>query len=95
MRDSPKRAEAFSDLVEQMGGTVRGLVWTMGPMTWWRSIQAADDESAKPRKQKGGSWGCCRQRRLLCRFPRRNSGETIVSLPCGHRLSSSSRINCG
>ncbi|HEX6302400.1 MAG TPA: GYD domain-containing protein [Acidimicrobiia bacterium] len=55
--DSPKRAKAFSDLMEQMGGTVRELVWTMGAYDVVAIIEAADDETASAAALKVSSLG--------------------------------------
>ena len=44
--DSPKRAKAFMDLVEQMGGMVKEIVWTMGAYDVVAVIEAPDDEMA-------------------------------------------------
>lgn len=44
--DSPKRSKAFKDLVEQMGGTVKQLIWTMGTYDVVAVVEAPDDETA-------------------------------------------------
>lgn len=45
-KDSPKRAKAFMDLVEEMGGEVKGLYWTMGPYDVVAIIEGLDDMTA-------------------------------------------------
>lgn len=44
--DSPKRAQAFKDLVEEMGGMVREILWTMGAYDAVAITEAPDDETA-------------------------------------------------
>jgi uncharacterized protein with GYD domain len=55
--DTPKRAKAFTDLVEQTGGTVRELVWTMGVYDVVAIIEAPDDETATAAALKVSSLG--------------------------------------
>jgi uncharacterized protein with GYD domain len=55
--DTPKRAKAFTDLVEQTGGTVRELVWTMGVYDVVAIIEAPDDETATAVALKVSSLG--------------------------------------
>jgi uncharacterized protein with GYD domain len=45
-KDSPKRADAFTDLVQRHGGTVQGTYWTIGPYDLVGVIEVPDDESA-------------------------------------------------
>jgi len=44
--DSPKRATAFKEMVEGMGGTVREIVWTMGAYDLVAILELTDDETA-------------------------------------------------
>ncbi len=44
--DTAKRAKAFMELVEQMGGEVKNLVWTMGAFDVVSIVEAPDDETA-------------------------------------------------
>lgn len=55
--ESPKRAQAFKDLIEQMGGTVREIVWTMGAYDVVALVEAADDETATAIALKVSSLG--------------------------------------
>jgi uncharacterized protein with GYD domain len=45
-RGSVERANGFRHLVEQAGGQVREMVWTMGEYDFITVFQAPDDESA-------------------------------------------------
>lgn len=45
-RDSPKRANDFSSLVESMGGTVRELLWTVGQYDVVSIVDFEDEEAA-------------------------------------------------
>jgi len=45
-RGSVQRANGFRDLVEQAGGRVREMVWTMGEYDFVTVLEAPDDETA-------------------------------------------------
>lgn len=45
-KETPKRAQAFSDLVEQMGGNLKDIYWTMGVYDIVAITEAPDDETA-------------------------------------------------
>jgi uncharacterized protein with GYD domain len=45
-RDTMQRANSFRDLVEQAGGRVREMVWTMGEYDFITVLEAPDDETA-------------------------------------------------
>jgi uncharacterized protein with GYD domain len=45
-RGSVERANGFRQLVEQAGGRVREMVWTMGEYDFITVFQAPDDETA-------------------------------------------------
>lgn len=55
--DSPKRAKAFKELIEQMGGEVKALVWTMGAYDVVAVTEAPDDETAIAAALKVSSLG--------------------------------------
>lgn len=55
--DTAKRAKAFMELVEQMGGEVKNLVWTMGAFDVVAITEAPDDETATAAALKMGSLG--------------------------------------
>jgi len=44
-QDTPKRAEAFEQLVTQQGGTLREILWTIGPYDIVAVVDAPDDET--------------------------------------------------
>ncbi|HEY7469210.1 MAG TPA: GYD domain-containing protein [Acidimicrobiia bacterium] len=44
--DTPKRAQAFMDLVAEMGGRVKEICWTMGVYDVVAIVEAPDDETA-------------------------------------------------
>jgi uncharacterized protein with GYD domain len=45
-RGSVQRANGFGELVEQAGGRVREMVWTMGDHDFITVFEAPDDETA-------------------------------------------------
>jgi uncharacterized protein with GYD domain len=45
-KDTPKRAQAFSDLVQQLGGNLKDIYWTMGAYDIVAITEAPDDETA-------------------------------------------------
>jgi uncharacterized protein with GYD domain len=45
-KDTPKRAKAFREMVEQMGGKVKDTYWTMGAYDLVAITEAPDDETA-------------------------------------------------
>lgn len=55
--DTQKRAKGFVDLVEQMGGTVKHLMWTMGAYDVVAVVEAPDDETATAAALKVSSLG--------------------------------------
>jgi len=56
-RDTPKRARAFTDLAEQMGGKVKDIYWTLGPYDIVVITEAPDDETATAAALKNASLG--------------------------------------
>lgn len=44
-KDSPKRIQAFKDLVQQMGGKVNSIYWTLGSYDVVTVVEAPDDET--------------------------------------------------
>jgi uncharacterized protein with GYD domain len=63
-RDSPKRADAFAQLVAKAGGTVKGLYWTVGPYDLVAISEAPDAESATAVLLQVGSLGNVRSTTL-------------------------------
>ena len=55
--DTPKRAKAFRELVEQMGGKVTHMLWTMGAYDVVAIVEAPDDETATAAALKVSSLG--------------------------------------
>jgi uncharacterized protein with GYD domain len=45
-RGSVQRANGFREMVEQAGGQVREMVWTMGEYDFITVLEAPDDETA-------------------------------------------------
>ncbi|MCA1737242.1 MAG: GYD domain-containing protein [Actinobacteria bacterium] len=45
-QDSPKRAQAFQDLVESMGGKVHSVHWTLGQYDLVAIVEVPDTEMA-------------------------------------------------
>lgn len=56
-KDSPKRAQAFKDMVESMGGTVHSVHWTLGQYDLVAIVEAPDDQMAAAMAVKTGSLG--------------------------------------
>ncbi len=44
-KDTPKRADAFIQLVERHGGSVKGIWWTLGEYDIVAVTEAPDDET--------------------------------------------------
>ena len=44
-KDSLKRAEAFTQLIERHGGTLKEILWTVGPYDIVTIAEAPDEES--------------------------------------------------
>jgi uncharacterized protein with GYD domain len=63
-RDSGKRADAFSDMVAGLGGSVTGLWWTVGPYDLVSVFEAPDEETATAALLKVGALGNVRSTTL-------------------------------
>ena len=63
-RDTTKRAEDFSKLVESSGGTVRELLWTVGEYDLVSVIDFPDDEAGVAALLQVGSSGNIRSNTL-------------------------------
>jgi uncharacterized protein with GYD domain len=59
-RDSTKRAEAFTKLVEGSGGKVRELLWTVGAYDIVSVVEFPDEESGVAALLQQGSAGSIR-----------------------------------
>jgi uncharacterized protein with GYD domain len=55
--DSPKRAQAFKDLMGQLGGSVKEIFWTLGVYDLVVVTEAPDDETATAAALKVSSLG--------------------------------------
>lgn len=55
--DTTKRAKAFQELVEEMGGEVKNLMWTMGIYDVVAITELPDDETATAAALKISSLG--------------------------------------
>ena len=56
-KETPKRAQAFSDLVQEMGGNLKDIYWTMGAYDIVAIMEAPDDETAIAAALKVSSLG--------------------------------------
>ena len=56
-RDTPKRADAFAELVKKRGGSVKGIYWTLGEYDIVAITEAPDDETATAVLLELGSLG--------------------------------------
>lgn len=55
--DTAKRAKAFEEMVEEMGGQVKQIVWTMGMYDVVAIMELPDDETATAGALKMSSLG--------------------------------------
>lgn len=55
--DSPKRAQAFEDMMGQLGGSVKTIYWTLGAYDLVVVTEAPDDETATAAALKVSSQG--------------------------------------
>ena len=56
-RESTKRADAFAELVEKRGGSVKGIYWTLGEYDIVAITEAPDAETATAALLEVGSLG--------------------------------------
>jgi uncharacterized protein with GYD domain len=63
-RDSPQRAEDFTQLVERSGGRVRELLWTVGQYDIVSVVEFPDDEAGVAALLQVGSQGNIRSNTL-------------------------------
>jgi len=56
-KDSPKRAQAFREMVSQMGGEAIDMYWTMGAYDLVAIVRFPDDETATAAALKISSLG--------------------------------------
>ena len=74
--ESPKRAQAYTEMLEQMGGSVKDTYWTMGAYDVVAVIEAPDDETATASALKASSLGNVRTTTLRAFGP--EEIETII-----------------
>ncbi len=77
LRDSPKRADAFEQLVQKHGGRVVGIYWTLGEYDIVGITEAPDDETYTAIALELGSIGTVRTQTL--RAFTRNEIEGILA----------------
>jgi uncharacterized protein with GYD domain len=44
-KDSPKRADAFGEMIGKAGGSVKGIWWTIGPYDIVAVVEAPDEDA--------------------------------------------------
>ncbi|HZD23120.1 MAG TPA: GYD domain-containing protein [Acidimicrobiia bacterium] len=76
--DTTKRAKAFTDMVEDMGGEVKNLVWTMGIYDVVAIAELPDDETATATALKLSSLGNVRTTTL--RGFNREAIDSIINM---------------
>ncbi len=64
IKDSPKRAEAFRQMCEKVGGRVKDLYWTMGRHDVVAIVEAPDDVTMNAILLSAGSLGYIRTETL-------------------------------
>ncbi len=57
IKDTTKRAKAFRDLTEDMGGSIKDIYWTLGAYDIVLTMEAPDDETVAAILMKVGSLG--------------------------------------
>ena len=57
VKDTTKRAKAFRELAEKMGGKIRDIYWTLGSYDVVLTMEAPNDETAAAILTKAGSLG--------------------------------------
>jgi len=57
IKDTTKRAKAFRDLTEDMGGSIKDIYWTLGSYDIVLTMEAPDDETVAAILMKVGSLG--------------------------------------
>ncbi len=57
IKDTTKRAQAFRDLTEDMGGSIKDIYWTLGAYDIVLTMEAPDDETVAAILMKVGSLG--------------------------------------
>ncbi len=57
IKDTTKRAKAFKDLTEDMGGSIKDIYWTLGSYDIVLTMEAPDDETVAAILMKVGSLG--------------------------------------
>jgi len=57
IKDTTKRAKAFRDLAEDMGGSIKDIYWTLGAYDIVLMMEAPDDETVTAILMKVGSLG--------------------------------------
>jgi len=57
IKDTTKRAQAFRDLAEDMGGSIKDIYWTLGAYDVVLTMEGPDDETVAAILMKVGSLG--------------------------------------
>lgn len=57
VKDTTKRARAFREMAQKMGGKIRDIYWTLGPCDVVLTMEAPNDETAAAILTKAGSLG--------------------------------------
>jgi uncharacterized protein with GYD domain len=75
-KDSPKRADAFTKLLQQAGGKLRDIYWTVGPYDLVAIAEAPDDETITAALLQLGSLGNVRTTTLRA-FTKREFADIV------------------
>jgi uncharacterized protein with GYD domain len=81
-RESPQRADAYTQLVEQLGGKVHAIFWTQGAHDIVSVLEAPDDEAMAALALALGSRGAIRTTTLRA-FTRGEIESIIANTPEG------------
>jgi uncharacterized protein with GYD domain len=73
-KDSPKRADGFAKLLQQAGGKLRDIYWTVGPYDIVAITEAPDDETMTAALLQLGALGNVRTATLRA-FTKREFAE--------------------
>jgi uncharacterized protein with GYD domain len=81
-RETPQRADAYTQLVEQLGGKVHNVYWTQGAHDIVSILEAPDDEAMAAISLALGSRGAIRTTTLRA-FTRQEVESIIAQAPEG------------
>jgi uncharacterized protein with GYD domain len=79
VKESPKRAEAFRNLCEKLGGRVKEIYWTMGRYDIVTIVEAPDDVTMEAVLYSVGSLGNVRTETMRA-FTAQETSQALAKL---------------